>query len=78
MKYTLHELDNNGQEIFCVFEEETQQVIVAFETKDEAVRVNAFLNNGGGFDGFTPSFMLNEYVLEETEDINDAFEKEFI
>jgi hypothetical protein len=44
---------------FVVEEKETNQIIETFDEYSEAKKYMKFLNLGGGFDGFTPSFILN-------------------
>ncbi len=57
--------------IWCVMENQTQQLIAAFEFEDDAKKYNKFLNRGGAFDGWTPSFILQEVV--NYQDINQEF-----
>lgn len=75
-KYTLHELKDKDQTIYCVFEEETQQVIDAFILREDAVQLYNTLMNGGGFNGHTPAFFLTEINIKETN-LDYSFEKEF-
>lgn len=49
--------------IWCVIENKTEQLIQAFAFEDEAEYYSEFLNDGGGFDGFTPTFVLQEVVV---------------
>lgn len=44
--------------------------------EDEARKYMKFLNRGGGFDGFTPEFMLQSVKVKH--DINETFEAEFV
>lgn len=44
---------------FAVEEKATQQIIETFEDYTDAKKYMKFLNLGGSFDGFTPSFILN-------------------
>jgi len=57
--------------IWCVMESKTDQLIRAFEFEDEALEYEEFLNDGGAFDGFTPSFVLREVVMQR--DVNSEF-----
>lgn len=41
-----------------VYEHQTEQFVRSFPTKAEAIKHQGFLNGGGAFDGFTPSFMI--------------------
>lgn len=52
-------VENN--ELFEVIEtSRDNQVIGSFPTKDEAKKFCRHLNLGGGFDGYTPSFLTKE------------------
>jgi len=44
---------------FHIEEKATEHIIKTFDTREEAKKVMKFLNLGGGFAGFTPSFVLN-------------------
>ena len=57
--------------IWCVMENQTDQLIRAFEFEDEAKKYNKFLNRGGAFDGYTPSFILQE--VASLIDVNQEF-----
>lgn len=48
-----------------IIEVETDQKIVSFSKKKEAIGLCNFLNSGGGFDGFTPSFFLKPYLKKQ-------------
>ncbi len=43
---------------FCVKEQATDYIIKTFDTREEAKKVMKFLNLGGGFGGWSPSFIL--------------------
>jgi hypothetical protein len=45
---------------YCVEEKATGYIIEAYNTQEEAKKKMKFLNLGGSFDGFTPSFVLSE------------------
>jgi hypothetical protein len=45
---------------YCVEEKTTGLIVEAYNTQEEAKKKMKFLNLGGSFDGFTPSFMLSE------------------
>lgn len=57
--------------IWCVMETQTEQLIRAFEFEEDAKKYSKFLNKGGAFAGFTPSFVLREVVAPE--DVNHEF-----
>jgi hypothetical protein len=56
--------------VWCVMENKTEQLIRAFEFEDDAEDYSEFLNTGGAFDGFTPSFVLREVTVSN---INQEF-----
>jgi len=45
---------------FTVVETTTEQIINTFSTMKEAKNYMRYLNLGGGFDGWTPQFMLKK------------------
>jgi hypothetical protein len=57
--------------IWCVMESSTEQMISAFLFNDDALEYANFLSGGGGFDGWTPSFMLQEVAV--SRDPNHEF-----
>ena len=69
-----HEFDENDHLLWHVFENTTQQVISSFFFEDDAQAYCRFLESGGGFAGFTPSFIIKK---TQSIDINDAFAAEF-
>lgn len=67
--------NNDGDFLWSVVETLTDQVIDSFIFEEEARSYARFLNGGGAFAGFTPSFMLLK--IEAPIDINDIFAAEF-
>jgi hypothetical protein len=63
--------------VWCVVEEPTDQIIMVFEFEDEAAEYCHFLNVGGAFEGFTPSFILREVVAPIELNYNQKFEAIF-
>lgn len=59
MNYEILEMDNDPR-LFCVYESATNQVISEHDTYCDAKLEVRRLNLGGGFDGFTPSFILKK------------------
>lgn len=55
MNYKVFQRDD----IFDVFETQTEQIIKSFNNTYDAKELARILNLGGGFDGFTPRFVLN-------------------
>jgi len=48
-------IENNG--VFCVWEIPTEQTIKTFMDRKEAKKFLRHLNLGGGFSGWTPTFL---------------------
>lgn len=46
--------------VYSVLETKTEQIIQTFMQRDEAKGFLRHLNLGGGFDGFTPNFLLKK------------------
>lgn len=61
--YHVMPLAVNNDFIWCVMESKTDQLIKAFAFEDEAEEYSEFLNGGGAFDGFTPTFVLREVAF---------------
>lgn len=73
--YTYYpEFDDVNGVVWLVFEKLTNQIIEVFWFEDDAAEYSEFLEKGGGFFGFTPSFVLKKTQLN---DINTAFESQF-
>lgn len=56
MNYKVVEI--NGS--YCVEEKTTGHILEAYDSQEEAKKKMKFFNLGGGFDGFSPSFILSE------------------
>ena len=66
---------NEGDDLlWLVFEETTSQVVGEFFFEEDAAEYSRFLERGGAFSGFTPSFVLKK---TQSKDINAAFMAEF-
>jgi hypothetical protein len=73
--YTYYpEFDDQENLMWHVLETGTEQVISSFFFEDDAEEYSKFLEKGGAFAGFTPSFVLKK---THSYDINDAFAAEF-
>lgn len=59
----------------AVVERTTNQVIDYFFFEDDCQDYLKFLNKGGAFDGFTPSFILNKVEVRKDVDINTKFDR---
>jgi hypothetical protein len=72
-KYTIHTLkDNEGDFFFGVYEEATEQVIDFFFFQEDAKKTAKFMELGGAFAGFTPSFVLRKVPAKP--DLNQKFD----
>ena len=75
-KYQIAVVEDDNDFFFCVYENATEQAIDFFLFKDDADERKEFLEKGGAFDGFTPSFILKEVSLTKTAtEINHHFEE---
>jgi len=59
VKIKRYELRNSGKS-WEVYEKSTDQVLSVEKDRKEASRIMKFLDGGGAFNGFTPSFLLVE------------------
>lgn len=64
--------------IWCVIENATEQIIKAFAFQDDANDYEKFLNKGGAFAGWTPTFFLREVVVDSGLTYNQKFEALFV
>ena len=72
MKYSCMAIQTEENDFrWAVHEKMTDQIIDTFIFEDEAQEYRGFLEAGGGFNGFTPTFMLNR--VEIPMDINEQF-----
>lgn len=67
--------DSEDNLLWTVFETATEQVVGEYFFEEDAQDFMMFLESGGGFFGFTPSFMLRKAPIHIN--INDAFAAEF-
>jgi len=68
--YTYYPEINNDEVLWLVFEEATAQVVAEFWFEDDAQEYCEFLENGGAFSGFTPTFVIKK---TQSTNINDTF-----
>ena len=61
--------DDEKNRMWGVYEEATEQFIKLFYFEDECEDYQNFLNNGGGFNGYTPEFILNDVETKKDLDI---------
>lgn len=69
-----HEFNDNEELLWIVHENVSDQIVAQFYFEEDAEELCVFLENGGGFAGFTPSFILQRVP---TLDINQNFQAEF-
>ena len=69
-----HEFDSDDNLVWCVYEKASDQIVAHFFFEDDAEELCEFLEKGGGFAGFTPSFILQRVKVQ---DINSNFQAEF-
>lgn len=60
MNYKIKEVN---KEEFEVLETQTNQTVKKFNTYQEAKKFLRHLNLGGGFDGWTPTFVLKKFSI---------------
>jgi hypothetical protein len=73
-RYEIHTLKDDQDMFFWgVWEKESEQAIDFFYFKEDADKCAKFMENGGAFAGFTPSFMLRE--CKTGKDLNQEFNK---
>jgi hypothetical protein len=75
MNYEIHTVTDDESNVFhCVYEKQTEQPFDFFFFLDDAQDCMEFLESGGAFDGFTPSFMLISFTCPRSkDDINAKF-----
>ncbi len=72
--YTYYpEFDDDDCLLWHVYENATRQIVASFLFEDDALEYMRFVEYGGAFHGFTPTFMLQRVTL----DINQAFASQF-
>jgi hypothetical protein len=69
--------DNDFDFAWSVREVQTNQIISTFFFMDDAEEYSQFLENGGGFNGFTPAFMLNSLKLSG-KNLDENFNRYFL
>ena len=73
--YTYYPEFNDKDEVLWLVEEEsTSQIIDEFWFEEDAAKYCSFLERGGAFAGFTPSFVIKKTY---SGDINAYFDMEF-
>ena len=65
--------DGDDNLIWHVYEKNTDQVVGEFFFEEDAAEMAMFLEKGGAFAGYTPTFMMTKVPTN----INDAFAAEF-
>ena len=75
MKYTVRPIRVLDEYMWEVYENVSEHVIDVCYFEEDAIEYAEFLENGGGFDGFTPGFILTPVALPD--DINQKFNNLF-
>jgi len=76
MKYYITPVKVDDDYVWEVYESATNQVIDIFYFEEDALNMAAFYNDGGGFAGFTPSFMVRN-VTPPVTNVNEEFTRFF-
>jgi hypothetical protein len=76
MKYAVSSIKIDDDYIWELYEVATNQVIETFYFEEDAMEMAMFYHNGGGFAGFTPSFMVRNVTLSVTN-VNEEFTRVF-
>lgn len=69
------EFDENEDVVWKVHEKTTDQTVAECWFEDDALEYATFLECGGAFAGFTPTFIIKK---TQSGDINAAFAAEFV
>ena len=73
--YTYYpEFNDSDELLWIVHENASEQIVAEFFFEEDAAELCKFLEKGGGFAGFTPSFILQRVP---TLNINQNFQAEF-
>lgn len=72
MNYIIKSVSDESSNLFyCLYEIQTDQPLDFFLFEEDVNKRKTFLESGGGFDGFTPAFML--IPLPVKKNINNEF-----
>lgn len=72
MKYAIAAKKESDDYVWQLFEVATSQVINTYFFEDDALEDAEFYECGGGFDGFTPAFILQD-VTGYVKNVNENF-----
>ena len=76
--YSIVPMQNDGNYFYGVYEHATEQAIDFFFFEEDAKACMDFYSTGGGFDGFTPRFVLTSVKIPlEQKDVNKRFDATF-
>lgn len=59
-KYDVYPINANGDFMWEVYETESEHVIGRFFFEEDAINSAYFMENGGAFSGWTPTFFLRQ------------------
>lgn len=68
------EFNDSEELLWLVYENTSDQIVAEFFFEEDAADLCVFLERGGGFAGFTPSFILQKVP---NVNINENFSAEF-
>ena len=71
LSYTYYPED----EVWKIHETKTNHIVGEYFFEDDAIEQMNFLEKGGGFDGFTPDFMIKK--INSKIELDEAFTIEF-
>lgn len=76
-KYAVLPAFRNEEYVWEVFELWSDLIIQKFYFEEEALEMAQFMEKGGAFDGFTPTFMTRSVRKFSPEVLNETFSSEF-
>lgn len=71
IKYSYKIVSENDDFIWIIIENETNQIIKKYFFEEDAINHCQILNSGGGFNGFTPKFIIDPVNIDKN--INEKF-----
>jgi hypothetical protein len=77
MKYFVSAIHKDDDFVWELYEVATDRIINTFYFEEDALEYAVFYNDGGGFAGFTPNFMLQS-VTQSVTNVNDEFTRVFV
>lgn len=75
-KYSVMLVREDNEYFWIVYENQSDQIIDSFYFEEDAIDAAKFMEQGGAFDGFTPTFILQDIPLPK-EEVNQSFNRMF-